>query len=209
MSHWHEEPGRVRHVYRRLHSGWVGAACLGTGNLESRPDAQIIFPGSFNPFHQGHRRMAELAQLQLGRPVSFELSLVNVDKPNLSEDAVWERCRQFSTGDTLWLTRAATFAEKARLFPRSWFVIGIDTLQRIVDPSYYGGEIPQRDRSLRALMKRQSQFLVFGRAYQGQFLTLSDVELPDDFASYCRGVSESDFRDDISSRAIRAEKDAT
>src|SRR2546426_3792733 len=48
----------------------------------SRPDA--LLPGSFNPVHEGHWRLAELAAQRTGLAVGFELSVTNVDKPTLA-----------------------------------------------------------------------------------------------------------------------------
>ncbi|HEX2474763.1 MAG TPA: hypothetical protein VHK01_08460, partial [Lacipirellulaceae bacterium] len=43
-------------------------------------DSDVLFPGAFNPLHDGHLRMAEVAQAHYGVPVTFELSIANVDK---------------------------------------------------------------------------------------------------------------------------------
>ncbi|XP_037773144.1 uncharacterized protein LOC119568771, partial [Penaeus monodon] len=42
---------------------------------------QTILSGSFNPLHAGHLGMAHAASQLLDRPVAFELSAFNVDKP--------------------------------------------------------------------------------------------------------------------------------
>ena len=57
------------------------------------------------------------------------------------------RVAQFAEVGPVWLTRAATFAEKAALFPGAAFVLGWDTAVRVIDPKYYGGKAESRLRS--------------------------------------------------------------
>lgn len=199
MTTWHHNSDRVQQVVARLSSGWVAAACL---SGESKP--RVVFPGSFNPLHTGHRRMADAAGRRLRSPVHFEMSLVNVDKPTLSAPAVIERCQNFDSHDTVWLTRAATFAEKSRLFPGAWFVVGVDTVQRLIDPKYYGDQADRRDLELAKIVKKECQFLVFGRLVNDRFVSLSDLRLPAPLADYCVEVPEDDFREDVSSSELRA-----
>ena len=103
--------------------------------------AQVIFPGAFNPLHAGHRRMMEIAQTMLHQPAAFEISIENVDKPPLDYMEIERRLGQFSPEQTIYLTRAATFVEKSRLFAGATFIVGVDTLCRIAAPQYYGDNV--------------------------------------------------------------------
>ena len=40
----------------------------------------VVLSGSFNPLHQGHQQLAQVAAYKLGQPVCFEMPLVNADK---------------------------------------------------------------------------------------------------------------------------------
>src|SRR5262245_60117955 len=82
-----------------------------------------ILSGSFNPLHHGHRELAEVASRLRSLPVSFELSIANVDKPELPDDEVQRRLRQFIGVARVYVTRAPTFVQKASLFPGSVFVV--------------------------------------------------------------------------------------
>jgi hypothetical protein len=177
----------------------VESVCIGpTG----RPP-KIVFPGAFNPLHDGHRRMAEIAQDLLHGPVALEISIANVDKPPLDYAEIERRLGQFAPEQTTYLTRAATFEEKSRLFPGATFVVGVDTLRRIAAPQYYGGNVPACHRAVERIASRGCRFLVFGRAMGIGFVRLTDLELPDALRAICREVLPDVFREDISSTTIR------
>src|SRR5215218_2679474 len=71
---------------------------------------RAVLPGSFNPLHHGHTGLAAVAAARLGVPVAFELSVANVDKPDLDAVEVERRVAQFRDAGPVWVTRAPTFA---------------------------------------------------------------------------------------------------
>ena len=168
-------------------------------------EPRVIFPGAFNPLHDGHRRMAETAESFYGEPVAFELSIENVDKPPLDYLEIEQRAAQFrgaAEGNELWMTAAPTFVEKVELFPKANFLVGIDTIRRIADERYYGSAAAA-EAAFDRLAAAGCQFLVFGRAAAGGFETLSDVVLPPKLAKLCKGLPANFFREDISSTELR------
>ncbi len=169
--------------------------------------SHVLFPGAFNPLHEGHLRMAEVAQAHYGVPVTFELSITNVDKAPLDFIELADRLEPLADRPVL-LTRAPTFAEKAKMSPYCVFVIGIDTLIRIADLRYYGGDALQRDDAIAAIANQGCRFLVFGRMVDEQFVRLSDIELPTALRELCEEVPESHFRADLSSKDLRASRGA-
>jgi len=171
------------------------------GQASASPGA--IFSGAFNPVHVGHRRMAQVAQELLRQPVALEISILNVDKPPLDYIEMERRLGQFSADETVYLTRAASFEQKSRLFPGATFVVGIDTLRRIVEPRYYGGDPTACQRAAQQIAGRGCRFLVFGRNLGVGFVRLADLDLPDSLRALCRDVPPEVFREDVSSTAIR------
>jgi nicotinamide mononucleotide (NMN) deamidase PncC len=163
-------------------------------------DGALLMPGAFNPLHHAHERMLEIAERKTGLSGAFELSIVNVDKPLLDYTEIDLRLKQFQA--PVWVTRLPTFIEKARHFPGAHFIIGVDTLVRIVDSDYYGS-VDARDRALAELADLGARFVVFGRALTERFLSLSDVRLPHGFASLCVEVSQAEFHETVSSTALR------
>jgi nicotinic acid mononucleotide adenylyltransferase len=170
--------------------------------------AACVFPGAFHPWHVGHGRMVQVAQEILQQPVALELSILNVDKPPLDYIEIERRLGQWTGGQTAYLTRAATFEEKSRLFPAATFLVGIDTLQRIAAPCYYGGNSSACENALRRIAERGCHFLVFDRTVDSRFLRLADLDLPEPLRPICREIPPEVFREDISSTAIRQAEDA-
>src|SRR5271168_1631860 len=103
----------------------------------SAPQPFVLFPGSFNPMHEGHVLLARVAEEVRQQPLAFEISVANVDKPPLAGETVRHRLSQFAWKSPVELTRAPTFLDKSRLFPSTTFVIGADTAERLVAPRYY------------------------------------------------------------------------
>lgn len=189
----------------RLLSGETGAV---TAHPDGRltPDSPVrptLLPGSFQPLHYGHEQLARTAEQILGGEVVYELSVVNVDKPPLEEVEARQRLAQFSGKATVVLTRAATYREKADLFPGCTFVIGWDTAVRLVAPRYYGGEESAMLTALAEIWAAGCRFLVAGREDGGSFRTLADVPVPQGFHPLFQEIPESLFRADVSSTALR------
>lgn len=200
------EPATIEHTdapesWQRLLVGEID--CAGNEAAERSRETRAIFPGAFNPLHDGHRRMIEIASRKLGHPVALEISVENVDKPPLDFTEIAQRLATLDPAQACWLTRAPTFVLKAELFPGATFVVGADTIIRIADPKYYGGSMEARDAALAALARRGCRFLVFGRRRDGNFATLSDLQLPAVLADLCEEVPEEEFRQDISSTELR------
>ncbi|QDT68099.1 Cytidylyltransferase [Planctomycetes bacterium MalM25] len=160
-----------------------------------------LLPGSFNPPHAGHRRIAAVAAERTGRPVVHELSITNVDKSPLDFLTQHERVAALE-GKRVWLTRTPTFAEKAELAPGAVFAVGADTLERLAAPRYYADE-SEREASYRRFAELGCCFLVFGREEGGRFVGLKSLTLPATLRSLCDGVSEAEFRVDASSTELR------
>jgi hypothetical protein len=211
------------------------------------PHGSIVFPGSFNPVHQGHVTFATTAArlLQDGAAaaaaaatetppplVVFEISIANADKPPLSIEEVLRRIDIFSQNVHLFetaglqnyaicLTTMPLFLGKTAIFKGCKFLVGADTMIRLLNPKYYTNSASNMLVALASIADRQCSFLVAGRVEQhpdnpssaAKFLTCDDVfeqaaatlpiQLPDAIASLFQGIPEDMFRSDISSTVIR------
>lgn len=183
--------------------------------VEARPDLtgsrrtrkhrrRLIFPGAYHPRHDGHRRMALVAQERTGMKVEHEISLIHVDKAPLDFCEMEDRAAQFDRQEVLWFTRAASFVEKAVVFPGATFIVGADVIERIADLKYYGGEPRKLRNAIREFAELGSRFLVFGRVVDGKFRSLSQIKIPRALRALCDEVPVEAFRVDLSSTQLRA-----
>ena len=176
------------------------------------PDAMVaderlhsaIMSGSYNPLHDGHLKLARVAERQLGMPLAFEISVNNVDKPSLTIDEIRRRLGQFwGQRRRVVLNRESLYAGKARLFPGSVFVTGYDTAIRLVDPAYYNDDPNQMLAALDTIRQHGCRFLIAGRLINNEFKTLADLPVPEGYRGLFEGIPEEAFRIDLSSTELR------
>ena len=193
----------------------------------SLPARTLVYSGSFNPLHQGHTELVAAVSRLVGgfgesesAPlVVFEISATNVDKPSLAKTELLRRIQQFTQKSepisrsrlqnlAVCVTNAPLFVEKARLFPQCSFIIGADTLSRLLNPKYYGDSMPNLIRAMDTIRELGCDFFVGGRKGETGFVTadslLRGASLPPEILGMFHTLSEDDFRVDISSTELRA-----
>jgi nicotinic acid mononucleotide adenylyltransferase len=174
---------------------------------ESAPPPRVVFPGSFNPLHEGHLHLAQIVEEMRHVPVACEISVTNVDKPPLAAGEVRARLAQFAGKGRVELTRSPTFLEKSRLFPGTVFVVGADTAERLLAARYYGGDEGRMVDALQEIADRGCSFVVAVRADRdGRVRSLADAAIPARFAGLFTPIPERQFRFDASSTEIRARR---
>jgi hypothetical protein len=221
------------------------------------PERSMIYSGSFNPLHEGHISLVKAAlkvnmdsehHLDLNSDSSdsyeqplivFEISLLNADKPPLARQDIITRIHQFKMQNELLkksglnnfavcVTTEPFFLGKSKIFPRCDFILGIDTMTRLLNPKYYGYSELSMISVMTSIKDNGIRFFVGGRAIippedamkkkelsesstpDSKFITLFDFlqsleckSLPENIKEMFLGLSEEQFRVDLSSTEIR------
>lgn len=100
------------------------------------PDA-ILFPGAFNPIHDTHKAIADAVFRSTGRPVIYAITADSPHKPALTFQEMARRAAQIrQEGAVLFTEGDPLYIDKARRFPGRAFIIGVDALERMLDPKW-------------------------------------------------------------------------
>jgi hypothetical protein len=167
--------------------------------------------------------VATIQKLALESPlVVFEMSALNPDKPPIARDEIIRRLKQFDpdnnsllkenglTNIGVSITSLPLFFEKSQIFRNCNFLVGADTLVRLIDPKYYDNSINRMVSAMSIMYERNCKFVVGGRCVGDNFSTAEKIlesdsatVLPDSIRSMFISLPEEEFRIDLSSTQIR------
>jgi nicotinic acid mononucleotide adenylyltransferase len=168
-------------------------------------DVGLYLPATLNPLHDGHRTMCTSAESDYICPqqARYLVSTVSPHKGSMSIQQIlgivaqvraekWsgnERIVEFTADEPL-------FINKARKRPGSSFIIGADTMKRMLDPRWG----PDPRTMLDEMARLGTRFLVRGRTIDGKWVSCRDIDVPWPHGNLFRPIGG---RVDISSTEIR------
>ena len=164
----------------------------------------VLLPGSLNPLHAAHLKMADMAadRLQVAH-CHFEISVSNVDKASVTIQQLLRRCDQAFGKHALVVSNAARFTEKSELFSGVTFAVGADTILRFNDLRYHHDSVQKFSEAIAKIRHNKCRFLVFGRLIANNFVVSQNIQLRDELRALCNFIHEVDFRCDVSSTQLR------
>lgn len=167
-----------------------------------------MFPGAFNPPHEGHFYNADesvVFQITANTPRTVPQGVDEASVPHKAPLALgdmldrlyWLRGKR----DSLFLENSGTFLEKARQFPGTLFIIGSDTMSRILDPKW-GHEVAPTLQEFHQLGVR---FRVSMRNYDNHREILEGARVPERFWPMFQELPPSPYAT-LSSTKVREAK---
>lgn len=139
-----------------------------TGKRTTAPtngNGLVLFPGAFNPPHEGHLWMAREYS------GTFHLTVNPPHKEGLSVAQVLQRAKLLEGYDRMFTRDDPLYIDKARRFPGAKFMVGVDAIERMLDPKWG----PNVASMLDEFRKLGIKFLVADREVDGRLLTLGNI----------------------------------
>jgi cytidyltransferase-like protein len=167
---------------------------------ELDPARHLIYPGSFDPLHHGHEKVAEQAEEMTGKKAVFQIGAHHPDKGQMRSSA--KRLEQFRfRWPSLYLPDAEYYVAKARALPGFGFILGADAVLGMLNPKYYDGSQEKVLDVLEEFERLGASFYIVGRVDKGgRYRTLDDIPVPNRYRHVFHAVSG---RWDISSTDLR------
>jgi nicotinic acid mononucleotide adenylyltransferase len=178
--------------------------------IQSRnlPRPLIIYPGTFNPYHLGHKGCADSAEAKLiydkkEKPQLVYATCINpAHKPPPTAVDLLKKASQMKGNNFLLTKDDALYVEKARIYSDSIFVMGADALITLLSPKWT--KDPQA--LFQEFRKYNTTFYVAGRVVNDKFTTLNDLYELYPNVLPCSIFNPLDGRWDISSTELRNQK---
>lgn len=158
-----------------------------------------LFPGAFNPPHEGHFGIADTMDNWAHLRVTFEITTDSAHKPALSVVEMLQRAKLLQGRSRLFTQGCPLFVDKAKRFPGAGLVLGADAMLRMYDPKWCSDAA----KLTATFMESMTTFYAFGRKLDDGFVSSQD--LLEHLPPGAQGLSVTHVRGrwDVSSSALR------
>jgi hypothetical protein len=126
-----------------------------------------LLPGAFDPPHTGHESMADAVLAHEKREPIFTICCNPPHKPSITVQEMLRRAKMLPNHAVFFTQDDPLYIDKARAYPGRPIVIGADAVLRLMDPQWCQDPKALYDE----LQKLRTQFLVFGRIVNGEYMT--------------------------------------
>ncbi len=153
--------------------------------LGSVPDQFVLYPGAFNPVHEGHKYIVDEVYQKGGNGggegnILFELSQKTAHKKPISVPEMLKRtwCLQFF-GPVLWSKEAKLYHNKfdSELTKHMELVMGVDSFLRMMDPKWLdpNSDVRTIEQMVNKLQSNCSHIYVADRMVDGKLVNVYDL----------------------------------
>lgn len=101
-----------------------------------KPITNVVYSGSFNPLHDGHKAIIEYANQKFGEEVTIDISVTNVEKASLDyfdRNFRIEQFRNLKGAGPVCFGKFPLFLDKMHVYKlNTVFLMGVDTANRII-----------------------------------------------------------------------------
>lgn len=168
----------------------------------------LYCPATLNPLHDGHRTLCDAGEETCtGHSATYLVSTRSPHKGDMSIQQIlgivaqvrkdrWADNGEYNPRNVEFTCKEPLFIDKARKRPGSTFLIGADTMQRMLDPKW-GPDIVEMLNEMRNL---KVTFYVRGREIDGKFVECRDIPVPFPYQLLFRPLPG---RCDVSSTEVR------
>lgn len=142
------------------------------------PEDTLVFPGTFNPIHNGHIELAKIALIKLGWDITkpnslivFDIGCYNADKGFKSIDEIKKIIDQNIiilkdsgiTNFAFSVSSESLYSNKSYLYKNCYLLQGADTFERVLDTKYYENSEFKLISSLTEIYMNGCKFIIGGR----------------------------------------------
>jgi nicotinic acid mononucleotide adenylyltransferase len=136
-----------------------------------RANRLSLYPGAFNPPHEGHFGIATNMFQSYGKRVIFEVTAEPPHKEPLTVQQLLQRAKLLQKHDRFFTRHEPYYIDKARSFPGVGLVLGADAMVRLLDPKWGHDYI----KMFQEFHDLGTTLFVVGRDINGKFVSRDDI----------------------------------